>query len=197
MSKHVRLWGLGATVLALGGLVYLAGQGSAGEDKAIRDTVVKIAATLRKGDKEGAEKQAEALAKKLEALGDAMDVFKLRKKGGLGVGAKAGTLIPDGIDLQLNKLQRDAPSAATLSKEAAALEEMAYVIAAMAEVARVKLPTFKGKQNKKEWLSLTEDMRAGAKKLAEAAKAKAASEVKTASSKIVAACNTCHSNYRD
>ena len=43
-------------------------------------------------------KQAETLAKKLDDIADAMDLFKPRKKNGFGVGKTPGAINPDGIE---------------------------------------------------------------------------------------------------
>src|SRR6185369_11522326 len=126
MSKHVRFCGVGALAVAVGALMY--GVGNAGDDAAVKAAVLKIADALRKGDKEAAATQAEALAKKVEKLEDVMNLFKPRKKGGLGVG-KAGVVTPDGIELKLITLGRDAPAGAAMAKEGPALEDMAYQIA--------------------------------------------------------------------
>jgi hypothetical protein len=187
---------VGITLLSLSLGIYLVGQAWAGENKEVTDAVLKIAASIKKGDSAGAKTQAAALAKKIEALEEVMDALKPRKKGGVGVG-KVGQVTPDGIELKLITLGRDAPTPAVLGKEAEALEEMAYVIAAVAEVTHVMAPAAdKGKKTKKDWLAWTADMREGANKLAEAAKAKGAQDVKGAASKINAACNSCHSVFR-
>lgn len=195
MSKQVRAWGLLA-LAAVAALALVAGQGQAGGDKAVFDAVDKIAASLKKGDKDGAAKGAQALAKKIDMLEEVMHMLTPRKKGGKGVG-KPGQVTPDGIELKLISLGRDAPTAAALNKEAAAIEEMAYTIAALAEVTKYRAPTTdKGKKTKKDWLVYTEDMRVGAHKLAEAAAKKGAQDVKAAASKLNTSCNTCHSTFR-
>lgn len=193
MNKKVCVWSAGIAIMALGGMVYLAGQGNAGEGKGPKDAVLKIADALKKGDAAGADKQAAALAKKLEGLDELMELFKKRDKGGIGVGSKAGVVAPDGIEMKLVSMGRDAPGAAALKKEAEALEEMGYAIAALAKVTKAKPAA---KVNAKEWSGWCDDMIAAGVKLSEAAKGKAAGDLKSASSKINASCNACHSKYR-
>ncbi|MCI0353050.1 MAG: cytochrome c [Acidobacteriales bacterium] len=196
MKSHVRVWGLAIALAGLAGLVLFQGLVVAGDEKAVQEAVRKIAEAIKNGDKEGAVKQATALSKKVDTLEEVMDVLKPRSKGGLGVG-KPGQVTPDGIWLKVIGLGRDGITVVTLKKEADALEEMSYIIAAVSEVAKIRAPAKdKGKQTKKEWLSLTEDMRSGSLKLAAAAKSKSAQEIKTAANKLNASCNTCHSTFR-
>jgi len=184
------------------GLIYLVSGGSAGEPTDIKASVVKIGESFKK-DQAAGTTDAQAYAKKLdknEAVADVMNLFQARKaggKGGLGVG-KMGTVTPDGISVKLISLGRDVPSAATLTKEGDALEEMGYNIAAIAEITAAFPPTKDvGKQTKADWLKLTAEVRDSGIKLAEAAKSKVPNDVKTAASKINAACNSCHTLFRD
>jgi hypothetical protein len=194
MSKQACVMSAEVAVLALGSLVFLAEHGNAGDNQALKDSVLKIANTYKKGDKAGAEKQAAALAKKLDGLDELMDLFKKRDKGGYGVGSKPGVVqVGDGIEIKLMTMGRDAPTGATLKKEGDAIEEMGYVIAAMAAVAKNK-PVAKAKT--KEWNGWCDDMVAGGLKLSEAAKIRGAADLKTASSKLNVSCNSCHSTYR-
>ena len=64
MSKKTCLWSAGMALLALSGWVIVTGQGSAGEANKYKDSILKIADSLKKGDKAGAEKLAAATAKK-------------------------------------------------------------------------------------------------------------------------------------
>ena len=75
-----------------------------------------------------------------------MDLFKKRDKGGLGVGSKPGVVTPDGMESKLMTLGHDAPSTTTLKKEADALEEMGYTVAAIGMITKIKpAPKAKGK----------------------------------------------------
>jgi hypothetical protein len=175
------------------GLLLLSEPGTAG-GKDLKDSVLKIAAAVKKGDTSDADKQAAALAKKVEDLADAMDLFKKRDKGGIGVGSKAGVAVPDGIESKVQNLSKEAPSATTLKKEGEALEEMGYAIAALGMVAKGKpAPKTKGK----DWSGWCDDIIDGGKKLSAAAKSQNAADLKTIAGKINNACNACHSAYRN
>ena len=183
--------GLGSIVLA--GLVsaVVLSQSGAGENKALRDGVDKVAASIQKGDKDAAKKDAEAIAKKIEDLADLMDLFKPTKKGGIGFDDKTG------IEQMLQGLGRDAPSGASLKKNAEGLQKMAYRTAAMALITHER-PVSKASSGgaRKEWNGWSDDIVEGSIKLAAAAKAMGAADVKTAAAKINAACNSCHSKHR-
>ena len=121
----------------------------------------------------------------------------LRTKKGLGVGKTPGKIVPDGIELKLTALGRDALAPASLVAEAEALEEMAYVIAAVADVAGAKPPAkFEGKQTKKDWITWTQDTRVGADEFAKAVKGKEAQEIKAAAKKLNTVCSTCHEMFK-
>ena len=90
------IWSAAIAMLVTAGWVYLAAPGSAGEAAGHKEGVLKIAASLQKGDTAGADAQAVALAKKVEDLADLMELFKKRDKGGIGVGLKKGVANPDG-----------------------------------------------------------------------------------------------------
>ena len=196
MSK-LRIWIAGAIAATVGGAILLTGATGAGENKEIRDGIDKIAATLQKGDKDGAKTQADALAKKIDDLADAMDLFKPRKKNGFGVGDKPGAINPDGIEQMLLKIGRDAPTAGTLKKDGAAYEQMGFRIAALGMIAAAKgAPKTGAKGNAKDWSGWANDTVAGGIALAEAAKSKGSADVKTASSKLNNACNSCHTVFR-
>ena len=193
MKKLLCLGTVGVVFLAVGVWLFVAGQGDAAQDAALKDGVLKIAATLKKGDSAAADNQAKSLAKKVEDLADLMELFKKRDKGGIGVGLKAGVAVPDGIETKLVAMGRDAPAGSTLKKEAEALEEMGYVVAAMAKVTKSR-PIAKVKT--KEWNTWCDDMATGGLKLSAAAKSQGAADLKAAATKINASCNSCHSTYR-
>jgi hypothetical protein len=193
MSRQVWLWSVGIGMLALGGVVLLADRGGAGEPNKYKASVLKIADAFKKGDKAGAEKEAAALAKKVDSLDELMELFKKRDKNGLGVGPKPGVVTPDGIEIKLVTMGRDAPTATALKKEAEALEEMGYAIAAMGAITKHKAPT-KGKA--KHWMDLCDEMVTSGLKLSAGAKAKSSGDLKTAASKVNNSCNSCHSEYR-
>lgn len=196
MTK-ARIWFAGTMVAAVTGALALSGTSGAGDSKALKDNIDKIATALQKGDQEGAKKQAEALAKKLEDVVEAMDLFKPRKKEGYGVGDKPGAINPDGIEQMLLKVGRDAPAAGFLNKESAALEQMGYRIAALGMIANAKgAPKVGAKGTAKDWNGWSNDTVAGGLAIAAAAKAKGGADVKSAASKLNNACNSCHTVFR-
>jgi hypothetical protein len=195
MRRH-RMGMIGLAVTALAAFCVAQGTG-AGEKNPVQGEIDKIAAAHKKGDKAAAEKEGQAVSKKLEELYEAMDLMKPRKKEGFGVGSKPGAIVPDGIEQMLLKIARDAPTPGFMNKSGDALEEMAYRIAAIAEISLAKAPTKdQGKKLVKDWVEWSKDMREAALELAAASKAKSGANVKTAASKVNNSCNSCHSIFR-
>jgi len=183
---------VGLGLLAGGVGFFLAGMGRAGDDKAAKEGILKIADAIAKGEAVG--DHAKALAKKIEEIDEVMNLMRPRKgtKGGLGVGSKPGAIQPDGIELKLVQMGRDAPSATAAAKQAEALEKMAHVIAAIAEVTMAR----PDKKKPKNWIKYAKEMRDAAPKLAEAAKNKAPASLQKAAAAINAACISCHTEYK-
>jgi hypothetical protein len=195
MNKRVAPM-IGFGLLALSVSVFVSGQNSGQARTALQKgasaDVLKLAAAIKAGDKDAVKTQATALAK-LD-MDEVMDVFKPRSKGGIGVGKDKGKIIPDGIELKLQTMGRDAPSAAVLTKEGDALEEMAYVIAAVAEVAAIKgAPGGKQKDN---WATWSKEMKEASSGLTKAVKSKGGAEVKSISTKINNNCAACHAVFK-
>jgi hypothetical protein len=203
MTRHLRTVSpitFGMAILSLSFGVILFGRGSgqvkAATDDQINEEILNIAVLVKNGTAGAAKIQAKVLASRIDDLDDVMDVLKPRKKGGLGVGMP-GDVVPDGIEHMLITLGRQAPGAAVLAKHADALEEMAYIVAAVSEVAMAKPPVkFNAKQTKKDWVAWSQDVRDGSVEFAKAAKAKRPQDVQNAANKINAACNNCHSVFR-
>jgi len=130
-------------------------------------------------------------------LEDIMHAFKPRKKDGLGVGGSPGAVTPDGIEAMIIKLKRDVPAKAEVEKNAEALENMGYQIAALGEITLAKGGgTYNAKKTKKDWDTWSKDQVEAGVNLAKAAKAKGAQEIKTAADKVNASCNACHTVFR-
>jgi hypothetical protein len=188
--KRLHLWMAGAALAAMGGLAYVAGPGAAGGDEEVVGVVKKIAAAIKKGDKAGARKVAEAYAKKADSVEDAMDLFKRKDKGGIGFGAPPKE--KDGIELRIRDSARDVPT--DYAKNAARYEEMAYNAAAIGLIGEIMTPKKdKGKSTVTGWKTANADMQASALALA---KAKGAADVKTAATKLNNACIACHGEWR-
>src|SRR5205085_11655737 len=85
-----------------------------------------------------------------------------------------------------------------IDKEAPDLTEMAYRIAAIAEVAHAKPPEKEdAKKKKKDWMEWSADMKKTALEIGEAAQAKKPTEIKNAVAKLNTVCNACHGVFRD
>jgi hypothetical protein len=197
MKRFAIAW---ATVLGLLAVAFFqtAGRSRADIDKKLHAALVEIAEACRKGDTATAETKAKALAKTVEDLDDLMHSFKPRNKKGLGVGSKAGVVTPDGIEQKLDAIAQGGITDGQLSKEGAALNEAAWMTAAIAEVTKYKGPEKdKGKKTKARWGQYVKGMLEGAKELAAASKAMKADAVKTAAAKLTNSCNTCHMYFRD
>lgn len=195
MKTHARVLGIGALALA-SGIWFLAASGSsAADDKDVRAIVLKIADLIEKKDDAGASKEAKALKDKLD---EAMALFALRTKKGLGVGPKAGAITPDGIEAKLINIAKKPMAKAQLEKEADALMKAAYASAALAEAALVNTPEKDmGMKKKKDWTEWSKEMRQASIDLAAAAKARNPDAVKTAAAKLNSSCNNCHGVFRD
>jgi hypothetical protein len=198
MRRFACAW---AAVLGLLAVAFFgsAGRSRAGIDKKEMDAALaEIAAAIQKGDSATAETKARALAKKIEELDDLMHSFKPRNKKGLGVGSKPGVVEPDGIEQKLEALAKDGITDQQLAKEGSALNEAAWLTAAIAEVTKYKAPEKdKGKKTKARWGQYTKVMFESAKDLAAAAKSMKADAVKAAAVKLSNNCNTCHMYFRD
>lgn len=190
-----RLTAVGLAVAALG-FATLAGKGGAADDDA-KGAVTKIADMLEKKDTAGAQKAAAAFAPKAD-IEDVMHLMSLRRSKGLGVGAKPGAITPDGIEAKIMELGKRPLPAAKLTAESSDLTRMAYVAAAIGEVAHAKPPAKdEGKKKKADWVKWSGDMRDAALKLADATKAKNPMEVKAAATKLYSSCTTCHEVFRE
>ena len=167
--RSLTRWTICVVVTMALGSVFLtnAGVGAVMEDKDVKGTVLKIADAVEKSDAAGAKKLAESL--KDEDLEDVMHLFKPRKDKGLGIGAKAGAVKPDGIELKVIALAMNAPPQKELDEASADLARSAYVAAAIAEVALIQTEEKAKGKNPKDWKNWAEGMRQGAIELADAA----------------------------
>jgi cytochrome c556 len=90
-------------------------------------------------------------------------------------------------------------SKAEITKQSKDIAQMAERAAAIADIAIHKCPVEKktGDKDPKDWKQWMEDMRDAAQDLAKAAKAQDPAQVKQTAGKLNAACNACHSVFRD
>jgi hypothetical protein len=198
MKRPARVWAITAGLLALGVWAAVGVNTNAADKKsgAIGD-IDRLSDAIEKGEKADVTKIAKEIGEKYEELDKIMHLFKTRKKKGLGVGAKAGAVSPDGIELKLLDLSKKEVNGAQLSKQGKALEKMGYHIASIAHIALVKAPPNDcGPKKVKDWNGWAEDLKTGGLDLAKSAKAKDADGANKAVSKINASCANCHEKFR-
>jgi hypothetical protein len=192
-------WLLSVTIISAAGLCFLGAvtHSNAAADKDIAETIIKIADALEKRDTDNAKKLAQTL--KDEDIEDVMHLFKPRKDKGLGIGPKAGAVLPDGIELKVIAMAMNELPQKELDAYAADLARAAYIAAAVAEVAKDKCPVTKkeGDKDPKDWKNWVESMQKAALELADAAKTKKPSVVKAAADKVDGACKTCHKVFKE
>ncbi len=195
MKHSATRWPAVVGVVALSIGVLVASRALAVEPR-VREVLQKIAKLIEKGDEKEARKQAEALARTLEELNDVEHAYKLRGKGGLGVGREAGKVTPDGLELWLNAGSRDGVTPKALEKNARAFEEAAWMIAALSEVNRASAHSgktqLKDRKREEVWLKLSAGVGEGARELAAAIRAKNVDSFQMALRKINHNCNSCH-----
>ena len=195
MTTQTRWLVVGMLALAVGFGFWVAMSGAADDDA--KTTVPKIAAALEKNDAADAKKQAAALAKSAE-IEDVMHVFSLRRSKGLGVGTKPDAIKPDGIEAKIMDLAKKPLPQEQLNTQADALLQMAYVSAAIGEVAHAKPPEKdEGKKKKSDWLKWSTDMRDSALQFAVAVKDKKPASVQKAATKLYGSCTQCHGVFKD
>ena len=159
----------------------------------------KIADAYKKGDAASAQAQVAALAKKAAKLEDVKNAFKLRDKGGLGVGTTPGKIVPDGIELKLLALAEVLWQPLVNGEQADALEQMAFRIAVVVGAFTALKPQTKvgsPKATPQNWAIWAHDMRAGAVDLIMAARKKDAQAIQAAAVKLNASCTTCHDAFK-
>jgi hypothetical protein len=184
-----------AAILGLASMVVDRSRG--GEEKALAAKILKIADLLEQGNAAAAKSAAQALAKNTE-LEDVMHLFRPRNKKGIGVGEKAGSITPDGIEQQLLALGRDEPSKAMVTKGAKALQRMGFAAAAIGAFASAKPPEKDmGEKKVSKWLQWSADMQAAAIAFAGSVKTNSPSAVHKAAMKLNDSCNNCHTVFRE
>jgi hypothetical protein len=196
MMRYGYRLGAGFAILTLG--LWCAAKVGGAPATAVRDDVLKLAQEIEKSGRNGSQSLADDLAKK-HPLEDVMDLMKLRRLKGLGVGPSASGKPDDGIEAKLINLTKHAPKAKELQSEAKDWEQSAYVMAAIAELAERQCPV-KSKEGKKDpnnWNKWSKDMEVGALDLASALRGKKPKEVQRAAQKLNTTCNACHTDFRD
>lgn len=163
------------------------------DQKEAQKAIHELAKLLADG-KDGAAKSAE-VKKKFEDLEPIMHSYKPSPKGGIGYGM-AGP--GDSIEQKIINMGKRTTAAATLKKEQADLVKMAYINAAIADIAVHYAPA-KPKNGKgaKEWKQFCADQKTASLELVKAVQAGSSEKVKAAATKMNDACNNCHADFRD
>jgi hypothetical protein len=182
--KLARWWLFGLSLLGVVGVAGVSGRSYAPDKDGIRG----IVELLKKGDRAGARKAAEAYAKKNDDVLEVMEGFRTGPRGGL---ANAG------IELTILKLARSGTTAEELTRRSAEFQEMGYNTAAISLVAEALAPAKDEDKKKKDWIEWSRGNVEHGLKLAEAAGAKNAAEVKAAADKLRNGCVNCHTVFRD
>jgi cytochrome c556 len=181
------------------------------EEKAARkdaqDAVVQLADMMgdaKKGD--DVKKMAKELAERMikadigeDAVKPVMSPLRLRDKGGLGVGPKAGVYDPDGIEAKILALAKKKLTAAEAKKQADDIARLASVTAAIGEVAELHVPPKKvGAKDPKDWKKWSNEMRDDALDLAKTVQAAKPDpdKIKAAATKLNGTCTDCHDKFR-
>lgn len=204
MTRKLRFGTAVLVLAAAASLLYLTGSSRAvgKEENAQKANVLKLVKMIEAGNADAAAKAAAAIGKtakdddaRLEMVADVMFLLKKRSKGGFGFGEKKPSRGADGIEDKINEVRRDAP--ANVAKDAAAYQQMANRLAAIADLTKALAPAKdQGAKKRSDWVKWAGEMHEEATKLAAAAKSKSGAEVKTAATKLNATCNACHSVFR-
>lgn len=197
--KKTHWTNLGVVAALLGGFGLLSVYA---QDKAVVESVGKLAGDASKKSWADLSKDGSAVAKKHELV-DVMNLFKLRKVGaktsGWGIGEKPGAITPDGIEAKIINMTKNPMAPAILAKQQADLIQMAERVAAIAaaSVHQCPEPVKKGAKDPAKWKEWTEDMYKGSQDLIKALKDMKPDEVKKAANKLNASCTECHGVFRD
>jgi hypothetical protein len=177
--------------LLLGG-----GRATAPGPSDFRPAIRQLADAIQRHEGPRIKQLAEELANSGELL-DVMNTLQKRDRPGkklvFGFGKEPGS----GIEAKIQSLRKKPQPQKVIDRESADLAEMAYRVAAIAEVAKLKAPEKdEGMKKKKDWLEWCDAMRMSADELAEAARAKNPAAVKNAAAKLDSSCNNCHGVFK-
>jgi hypothetical protein len=190
MRINAMKWSVcGVMALGLGLLAARSSMSAQNDEKAKRAEAKQAIADLVDGKGDAIE-----VSKKYE-LEHVMIGFKLRTKGGFGVGDKSQGIMPDGIESKIQSLTKKALTPDQLKREGPALIRMLQITKAIGEVsAHYPDPA---KKDLKAWKKYNEDMVKAAKETQDAVKGKDATKLKSSISRLSTSCNECHEKFRD
>jgi hypothetical protein len=164
-------------------------------DKAAQAAVLDYVKDVQNGSNPKARlAKAKGIHKKFEELNSLMiPIYKPPAKRGIGTGKK-----DEGIETKIINLGRTRLAPMTLQKEKALLVKIGYINIAMAEIAKQYAPSKpKAGKGAREWNQYAEDMKKASLEMIEAANKGNPAELKKAAADVNAACNGCHSDFRD
>ena len=181
------------------GAVAEAGE-AANESEAMAKGVPELAGILEKKKPADVGQQVRSLVKKwglsakpMNGIDDLHHLFVLRRKGGLGVGAKPGVVRLDGIEAQIVALSEGRLKAQQLDAEAAPVRQMAFRTAAIAELTAASLPAgLQGQNTMWEEMSIKRQSALG---LADAVQKKDLPGIRKSAQALDASCTMCHGGF--
>jgi hypothetical protein len=198
MSGSVRRLTLGAVLFVSVCLLATSGPAWADEDDEKIQGAQKDIILLAKAIKEGKVNPAAAdVIKKKYDLEHVMYVFKPKDKKGPGWDP-ASKEPGNGIEFKYINLGKRALSKMQLTNQKANLIRMAYLTAAVGDVAG-HYPPPKGGAGKgpADWKKYNQDMKKTALEFIKAIESGDPKKVKEAANNVNATCNGCHSDFRD
>lgn len=175
----------------------IAGAGWAAHTASVRENVLRLADAI--GRKDPAANHLVTELTPQTPVEDAMDLMKLRKQKGFGVGPAASGRSDDGIEAKLLNLAKRPPKPGDVQTGAADWAHAGYVAAAIARIAEAQCPV-KAKQGKKDpanWTKWCQDMSREAVNFAAACDGKDPRAIHDAAKKLTATCNACHADFKD
>jgi hypothetical protein len=205
MSRFLRIGLFGVMALSLCLLASPVTRGDDDDDAADIKEAGKAMDALKKlidavetnKDAKEVSKLANDLNKKTDLKHIMWAAYKPREKGGLGVGAKAGVIRPDGVEAKLISMSKKPMPAKQLEKESEDLIKMAEVSKAIAEIADLNTP--KKDEPKKpitDWKTFNKRQKDSTKDFSDAVKAKDPDKLLDATKNLYSSCTNCHSVFR-
>lgn len=204
MNTKTRKWTAAGLVLglALGGVTAGLVRGDDDDDakalkKAMEAASKEVMKNLNKPGTPGFDTAAAKLATQ-HKIEPTMNLMKLKKKGGIGIGGLQ-SLHKDSIDLLIiDYATGKPPTKAEVDKYADDLVKVARVTAVIAEMTPYWGPTKpQGMKTPAKWKELTSEMKKGSADLIAAATAKDEKAIVAAARSLKNSCAECHRIFRD
>jgi hypothetical protein len=151
---------------------------------AAREAVIGLA--QGKGD-------ARSISEK-HALEHVMNGFKLRTKGGIGVGSQGDGIKPDGIESKIQALTKGKMSPDDLRAQGPALIKMIQITRAIGDISAFYPDP--AKKDPEAWKKFNEDMIKATKDVQDAIKGNDPTKLKKSVSMLNTSCNECHEKFR-